>query len=516
MKQYEEFELHFSGKTINEDYAESSLFAEFYCDEERKTVKGFYDGEGRYIVRFLPEKPGEYTWKVSGAVNAEGHEICEAADGEHHGLVKAVDTHFEFEDGKLFVPFGTTVYALAHQEDALVEQTLQTLKAAPFNKVRMCVFPKDYDYNHNEPPYYAFEKKADGSWDVNRPCLAFWHRFETILDRITDMGIQVDLILFHPYDRWGFDTMSQKDNLTYLNYLLRRLSAKPGIWWSLANEYDLSQEKSLSDWDEIERYVAENDPYGHLLSCHNCFCFWDAERPNITHASIQTKALTELPRWIAKYQKPVIIDECCYEGNLPHFWGSISAQEMVYRFWRCVASGAYCTHGETFLAENEVLWWAKGGVLKGASPERIAFLRELVESLPGPLTSLANGGILTLAQMNDEEMETALEPVPEKLRGFVRSIAASMRRMEVDDRTAHIAGEHEWAAHAGEDAYLWFNDRQCFGEQTLPLPEDKRYRVELIDVWNMTRTVLEENARGATKLRLPGKEGLAVLATRID
>lgn len=516
MKQYEEFELHFSGKTINEDYAESSLFAEFYCDGERKTVKGFYDGEGRYIVRFLPEKPGEYTWKVSGAVNAEGHEICEAADGEHHGLVKAVDTHFEFEDGKLFVPFGTTVYALAHQEDALVEQTLQTLKAAPFNKVRMCVFPKDYDYNHNEPPYYAFEKKADGSWDVNRPCLAFWHRFEAILDRITDMGIQVDLILFHPYDRWGFDTMSQKDNLTYLNYLLRRLSAKPGIWWSLANEYDLSQGKSLSDWDEIERYVAENDPYGHLLSCHNCFCFWDAERPNITHASIQTKALTELPRWIDKYKKPVIIDECCYEGNLPHFWGSISAQEMVYRFWRCVASGAYCTHGETFLAEDEVLWWAKGGLLKGESPERIAFLRELVESLPGPLTSLANGGMLTLAQMNDEEMETALEPVPEKLRGFVRSIAASMRRMEVDDRTAHIAGEHEWAAHAGEDAYLWFNDRQCFGEQTLPLPEDKRYRVELIDVWNMTRTVLEENARGATKLRLPGKEGLAVLATRID
>ncbi len=516
MRQYETFELQFVGEVLTADYAVIPLVAEFTNSAESKKVYGFYDGEGVYKIRFLPEKPGEYIWKVSGAVNAEGHEICEAADGEHHGLVKAVDTHFEFEDGKLFVPFGTTVYALAHQENALVEQTLQTLKAAPFNKVRMCVFPKDYDYNHNEPPYYAFEKKADGSWDVNRPCLAFWHRFEAILDRITDMGIQVDLILFHPYDRWGFDTMSQKDNLTYLNYLLRRLSAKPGIWWSLANEYDLSQGKSLSDWDEIERYVAENDPYGHLLSCHNCFCFWDAERPNITHASIQTKALTELPRWIDKYKKPVIIDECCYEGNLPHFWGSISAQEMVYRFWRCVASGAYCTHGETFLAEDEVLWWAKGGLLKGESPERIAFLRELVESLPGPLTSLANGGMLTLAQMNDEEMETALEPVPEKLRDFVRSIAASMRRMEVDDRTAHIAGEHEWAAHAGEDAYLWFNDRQCFGEQTLPLPEDKRYRVELIDVWNMTRTVLEENARGATKLRLPGKEGLAVLATRID
>ena len=516
MRQYETFELQFPGKVLTADYADIPLVAEFTNSAESKKVYGFYDGNGRYIVRFLPEKPGEYIWKVSGAVNAEGHETCEAADSEHHGLVKAVDTHFEFEDGKLFAPFGTTVYALAHQEDALVEQTLSTLKAAPFNKVRICVFPKDYDYNHNEPPLYAFEKKADGTWDVDRPCLAFWYRFETILDRSIDMGIQVDLILFHPYDRWGFSKLSQKDNLIYLDYLLRRLSAKPGIWWSLANEYDLCAAKSLADWEEIERFVAKNDPYGHLLSNHNCFCFWDAARPNITHASIQTKGLTEIPRWIAKYQKPVIIDECCYEGNLPHFWGSISAQEMVYRFWRCVASGAYCTHGETFLAEDEVLWWARGGVLKGESPARIAFLRELMESLPGPLTPLTNGGILTLAQMDSEKLESALEQMEERWKEIVKCFVGSIRRMEVDDRTAHIAGEHEWAAHAGEDAYLWFNDRQCFGEQTLPLPEDKRYRVELIDVWNMTRTVLEENACGATKLRLPGKEGLAVLATRIN
>ena len=35
--------------------------------------------------------------------------------------------------------------------DAVQEQTLETLKKAPFNKIRMCVFPKDYAYNENEP-----------------------------------------------------------------------------------------------------------------------------------------------------------------------------------------------------------------------------------------------------------------------------------------------------------------------------------------------------------------------------
>ena len=159
MKQYEMLELVFHGEALTDNWAQIDLTAEFTCGDTVKTVKGFYDGEGRYIVRFLPETAGEWHWKVTGAVNAKGTEICEAAENAH-GLVKAVDTHFEYEDGTLFVPFGTTVYALAHQEDALVEQTLASLKAAPFNKVRMCVFPKHYDYNHNEPPYYAFEKKA--------------------------------------------------------------------------------------------------------------------------------------------------------------------------------------------------------------------------------------------------------------------------------------------------------------------------------------------------------------------
>ena len=514
MKQYEMFELVFPGETLRDDWAQIDLTAEFTCGKTAKTVKGFYDGEGRYIVRFLPETAGEWHWRVTGAVNAEGAEICEPAENAH-GLVKAVETHFEYTDGTLFIPFGTTVYALAHQDDTLVEQTLESLKNAPFNKVRMCVFPKHYDYNHNEPPCYAFEKSADGGWNVNRPCIAFWHRFESILKRIADMGIQVDLILFHPYDRWGFSKLPQRDNLIYLDYLLRRLGAFPNIWWSLANEYDLNMDaKSLADWEEIEEFVAANDPFHHLLSNHNCMCFWDAARPNVTHASLQTKGLSEIPRWIKTYQKPVIIDECCYEGNLPHFWGSISGQEMVRRFWRCYASGAYCTHGETFLSDDEILWWARGGRLKGESPKRIAFLRQIMESLPGPLTPRTDN-IWSIVRLDKEEFEAALPSVPEEMKGFFTLFARSIQRMDVQDRTAHLGGEHAWESHYGEEAYLTYFDLQCYGEQTVRLPKDKTYRAELIDVWNMTREVIAESISGETKLKLPGRDNLALLITRM-
>ena len=514
MKQYEMFELIFSGKALTDNWAQIGLTADFSCGNVCKTVKGFYDGEGRYIVRFLPETAGQWQWKVSGAVNAEGTETCEPME-DCHGLVKAIGTHFEYEDGKLFIPFGTTVYALAHQDDSLVEQTLESLKSSPFNKVRMCVFPKHYDYNHNEPPFYAFEKKADGSWDVNRPCIAFWHRFESILKRIADMDIQIDLILFHPYDRWGFSRLPQGENLIYLDYLQRRLSAWPNIWWSLANEYDLNMDyKSLKDWEEIEECVAKNDPYGHLLSNHNCMCFWDATRKNVTHASLQTKALNQLPRWIEEYQKPVMIDECCYEGNLPYLWGSISGQEMVRRFWRCYASGAYCTHGETFLSDDEILWWARGGVLKGESPKRIAFLREIMESLPGPLVP-NDPGFLDQAALEGPAWEKVMEATPEDRKTFFRLFSESIHRMNIRDKVPHLAGEHVWEAHCGEEAYLTFCDLQCYGVQTFRLPQDKAYRAELINVWEMTREVIAENISGEITLKLPGRENMAVLITRM-
>lgn len=127
-----------------------------------------------------------------------------------------------------YIPFGTTVYALISQDDALVEQTLQSLAAAPFNKLRLCVFPKDYDYNHNEPPLYAFARREDGSWDTSRPSIAFYQRLERILRRIAALGIQLDLILFHPYDRWGFAAMPRRINFRYLDYLLRRLVRHAG------------------------------------------------------------------------------------------------------------------------------------------------------------------------------------------------------------------------------------------------------------------------------------------------
>ena len=189
MRCYETFELNFQGEAPKGSHAEVALSALFTCGEKNWTVKGFYAGNNTYKVRFLPQTEGEYTWKVSGLVEEEGREMC--TESKSHGMVKTEGNHFVYQDGSKYLPFGTTIYAFAHQPETLIDQTMETLKEAPFNKVRHCVFPKHYDYNHNDPEFYPFEKEEDGGWDVHHPCFAYWDHLEGSFSVSKRWGLKV-------------------------------------------------------------------------------------------------------------------------------------------------------------------------------------------------------------------------------------------------------------------------------------------------------------------------------------
>ena len=112
------------------------------------------------------------------------------------------------------------------------------METAGFNKLRMCVFPKDYIFNKNEPVYDLFAKKADGSWDFTRYDVAFFRHLEQRVAQLGALGIEADIILFHPYDRWGYAKMAHEQDYAYLRYVVARLAALRNVWWSMANEYD--------------------------------------------------------------------------------------------------------------------------------------------------------------------------------------------------------------------------------------------------------------------------------------
>jgi len=393
VEQWGVYEAAFAGPTNGNPFVDVQLTARFSQGDTSVAVTGFYDGAGRYCVRFMPEKTG--VWHYVTTSNAKvldgqtGELEATAPAPNNHGPVRVAHTyHFAYADGQPYWEMGTTCYAWIHQDEALQEETLKTLATSPFNKLRMCVFPKRYDWNTNEPVLYPFEGTPPHTWDTERFNPQFFqHLDQRILD-LQKLGIEADVILFHPYDdnHWGFDRMPAAADDRYLRYVVSRLSAYRNVWWSLANEYDLMKAKTEDDFVRFGEIVSHEDPYHHLLSIHNGKQIFNNTLPWITHASLQNgSAVEDAGRAVLYrdvYRKPVVFDEVKYEGDLPKRWGNLSAEELVFRFWEGTVAGTYVGHGETYLSPDNIIWWAKGGVLKGQSPARLAFLRQMLEDAP--------------------------------------------------------------------------------------------------------------------------------------
>ena len=460
------FEAQFPGPASGTPYLDVKFAADFKFAHRTVAVDGFYDGEGVYRVRFMPDDEGEWTFTTHSnrpeLDGKSGRFLCGAPSAGNHGHVVVRKTwHFGYVDNSPYLPFGTTCYAWTHQGDELEEQTLATLKQAPFNKIRMCVFPKSYAFNRNEPPAYAFARSAEGVNDYTRVNPVFFQRLEKRVAQLQQLGIQADLILFHPYDRWGYSNMGADNDDRYLRYTIARLAAYRNVWWSLANEWDLVKTKTLPDWDRFFRIVQESDPYQHLRSIHHSRVMYDHGKPWVTHASIQGDDFEKIPTYLDTFRKPVVYDECKYEGNIQQRWGNLSAHEMARRFWIGTAAGAYVGHGETYLNDHDILWWSKGGVLHGESAPRIAFLRHLIEAnAPQGLTPLAN----------------PYYPA------------------------AGVSGQY----------YLYFLDYHQAALAEFDLPPEAKFHADVVDPWNMTVTPIDGQHQGKFQLKLPGKPYLAI------
>jgi hypothetical protein len=394
-EQWGVWEASLGGPRESNPYLEVQLSATFSQGESRITVPGFYDGDGVYKLRFSPRAQGEWRYATRSnrpELNGKaGAFTAGPPSAYNHGPVQAFQTFYlRYADGTPYHQFGTTCYAWVHQTEELQQRTLKTLAASPFNKIRFCVFPKSYAYNQNEPEFFAFHKQADGKCDFDRPDPVFWQHFEQRILDLQKLGIQADLILWHPYDRWGFADMSDSQDDRYLRYCIARFAAYRNVWWSLANEFDFMTDrpkghrgnKQMEDWDRFFQILQNEDSYNRMRGIHNGRIWYDHTRSWVTHASLQTSDMAGSVRFREKYRKPVIYDECRYEGNVPQGWGNLDAKTMTQRFWLGTMGGCYVGHGETYKHPEDILWWSKGGVLHGESPQRIQWLKDFMAQAP--------------------------------------------------------------------------------------------------------------------------------------
>jgi len=496
VEQWGIFEIALNGPTNGDPFLDVQFSATFSNGLKTVEVSGFYDGNGVYRVRFMPDRTGVWHYVTHGNSPSldrqTGSFAVTAATGNNHGPVRVHDTyHFAYADGTVYYPVGTTCYNWLQAPDDWQEQTLRTLAGASFNKVRFLVFPQNRDFKDNSvpktpsvpPALLPFEGQPRKDWDYTRFSPEFFQKLEQRVGQLRDLGIEADVILFSPYcSSWGFDKMDAATDDRYLRYITARLSAYRNVWWSMANEFDHLKTKNMADWDRFFQVVQKADPYDHLRSVHNGFIIYDNSQPWVTHASMQNSAAVRHPGQAAllrdKWHKPVVFDEVNYEGNETRRWGQLTPEEMIRRIWLGTVNGTYVEHGECYLSTNDT-WLSYGGVLRGGSPPRLAFLRKIFETVPG----------------------YGLDPLP-------------------------ADPEMELGGQPGKYYLLYFDDKTP-SSWSFALPHDglangMKFHVDVIDTWNMTITpvdgvyTVKANAdkifvdRDGRAVNLPGKPYIAL------
>jgi hypothetical protein len=347
-------------------YTQTSVTAAFTGPGGAKhTVRGFWDGERRFVIRFTPSIEGTWTYSTNsqddGLNGKSGTIVCGPPAKNSHGFLRRDAEHpysFVWDDGTRYFMWGQTAYdvlRVAMVNDGWKADVDKAL-AHGMTKIRFHVFAqgdKSSGYGGEPPqpevhPFLGTGRKVDH----DRPNLPYWRKLDEYVNYLASKRMVADLILFNPYGpASAHGTVAQDER--FARYLLARYAAFPNVIWCLSNEC----EKSRDYWDGIGTIVRGEDPWASSgkflrpLSIHQHtrkdFAFHDSNWP--VHAIIQWGIGSRTDKgdvWGNEgitanlgHNRPVVNDEYCYIGNR-------SRTVVRGAIWGIAVAGGYGSSGD--------------------------------------------------------------------------------------------------------------------------------------------------------------------------
>eukprot|EP01084_Bolivina_argentea_P070037 127400_1 len=338
IEKWDQFEISFpNGPQNGNPFMDYIISANFTFINNTKNsdnlpfiVDGFYDGNGKYLIRFMPNQIGIWSYKVTSniiSINGKyGSFECIPATSNNLGPIvstyKLIDNttqfirpHFiYFESKKPFYQTGTTAYGITHTSLELQNITMNTVKNLRskniFNKIRFLIFPQYYMYSRLKPLYFPYlGSKENNFYNFTQFDVRYWQNLDKMIKTFQSHNMISDVILFSNYS-YGFGnfdciggTNSSNYNITmdlfYIKYLVSRLASYRLVWYSMANEFDLVNCKNKGKhnkppefpiWDAYFKYLLQIDPYRNPVkqkSIHQSSLMYNYSQPWTTHFSIQ-------------------------------------------------------------------------------------------------------------------------------------------------------------------------------------------------------------------------------------
>lgn len=296
-------------------------------------VKGFWDGENLYSIRFSPQLPGQWSYVThsedSGLNGIQGtFEAISPTPKDlksnplYHGFLKSRGYGWQLSDGTPFLPVGETQWSFTEEFHTHEwEDWIRALKDRGYNTFLGCIWLTLY----NRAGILPFEGNP-GDENLN---VAFFQRLDQWVEYANRHGINMGLTIggFPDNSKWFTIFRTKEMNDRWFSYCVRRYAAY-NVRWVLYGEVD-EVNPPWATWEEnaeaMARLVREEDPYDHPVGSHHRYIDRATARsPYVDFLCIQSNR-NSFGRMNAEYQylttqdyrqfgKPLMFEEYWYEN----------------------------------------------------------------------------------------------------------------------------------------------------------------------------------------------------------
>lgn len=333
----------------------------------RIRVPGFYDGDGRWIIRFSPTREGVWTLRTAsplaaldGRIEAGIRCVPNRREAIHGGLLvdPAHPYHFVYEDGTRYFLLGYEAdwlwgAGIDDPDRKVMRRLIDQMAARGFNHVMVNVYAYDTNWSKGREhawdwgpaPVYPWEGANDKP-DHSRLNPKYFQLYDRMMSELRDKGVVAHLMLKVYNKQVNWPAKYSRDEDRYFRYVTARYQAYSNVVWDFSKEAHNERDPGLQR--RLMETVRASDAYRRLLTAHDDDEFyWTPEFNKLLDFRTDQQHtlwpdMIAFDRALRRY--PVVNSEFGYERgvdtfpsyNVVHDW-----QEQLRRAWLIYLAGGY-------------------------------------------------------------------------------------------------------------------------------------------------------------------------------
>ncbi|MHC4956122.1 MAG: DUF5060 domain-containing protein [Planctomycetota bacterium] len=295
------------------------------------TLPGYYDGDDRWEIGFMPTRVGVWTYKtVSDDPDLDGQTgSIECVASGKPGLLKADSTYkkkWKYSDGAYAIP-------LAFRFDVFQEDgTLDRFK-------EIVDFIADDVKGHALE--FTFKNEVFKDYQAKEFDLSLWNRLEDRMDALAERGLGIHFMLYSDdaeQPKWGAKSDEEK---LLIRYLVARLAAYPVLVINTGIDLGEYRTGDWVDWygDQFEAL----DPYGHPMSSRHGLSAQPDVMKDQTFSSEGDKRayINDMIDHFEENSVPLSMDDAWHENSeeARRRDKDFSKDDIRRAIWKCVLAG---------------------------------------------------------------------------------------------------------------------------------------------------------------------------------